>query len=591
MMFVRTLALLLALSSGALAQSGQMPSGTVWGNPGASKAIASSSTVTAILDRALGSTRGSIIERGASGWVQLGPGATAGLPFVSNGAGTDPGYARLGLVGGGTNADLSATGGASQFLRQNSAGAAITVVRPACADLSNSSASCATDATNATNISTGTLAAGRLPAFSGVVQTSAGSSVTSYPNAAANTLLSNWTSGSAAPTFNTFPSCANDGDHGLVYTNGTGLLCSTILATAMTYTSALTGGVARSVSSKLGESISVTDFGAVCNGSTDDTTAIATAITAAASSKLTLPPGVNCKVKGSGTAIFTILTRMTFDCQGSSLTLDATVPNTRSLFLVSPVAAGWRGGRITNCVLDMNGAGDSTIVINTTATDTTEIGEFEIDHIRDAASLSATGYSILVNNSATNTNGGTFNTNFHDNVLLNGIYLNFAGDSIRIRDSIISGAKYGVYASLIAGAAGLIIEGNNISAADPILLDAVLGPVVISNNEIEQQITNTDPSNAVVDLRGGTATLGLVTMIGNSINALTGTGSPNPLKIANVVAAYVEGNSFVSGVAASSCIVNSGGATTIGAKNTWSGCTTHITNTGTLNYVQVGATP
>jgi hypothetical protein len=42
----------------------------------------------------------------------------------------------LGLLYGGTNADLSATGGASKFLKQASAGAAITVVQVADADLS-----------------------------------------------------------------------------------------------------------------------------------------------------------------------------------------------------------------------------------------------------------------------------------------------------------------------------------------------------------------------------------------------------------------------------------------------------------------------
>jgi hypothetical protein len=42
----------------------------------------------------IGSTRGSILERGASGWQIVTPGAS-GLPFVSNGAAADPGYQLL----------------------------------------------------------------------------------------------------------------------------------------------------------------------------------------------------------------------------------------------------------------------------------------------------------------------------------------------------------------------------------------------------------------------------------------------------------------------------------------------------------------
>jgi hypothetical protein len=55
-------------------------------------------TLTAILDAILGTTRGSLIERGASTWGVITPG-TSGLPFVSNGAAADPAYQQVTAAG------------------------------------------------------------------------------------------------------------------------------------------------------------------------------------------------------------------------------------------------------------------------------------------------------------------------------------------------------------------------------------------------------------------------------------------------------------------------------------------------------------
>jgi hypothetical protein len=54
----------------------------------------------------IGSTRGSILYRGASGWVILTPG-TVDYPLVSNGAGADPAYEILAVAGGGTGVTTS----------------------------------------------------------------------------------------------------------------------------------------------------------------------------------------------------------------------------------------------------------------------------------------------------------------------------------------------------------------------------------------------------------------------------------------------------------------------------------------------------
>lgn len=114
MLFRRSIAALAALvlsATVALAQGASFSAGTVWGNDTASARPGKVSTVTSILDRALGSTRGAIIERGASGWAIVVPSATVGLAWVSAGTGADPVYGVVSLAGGGCNAALTASNG------------------------------------------------------------------------------------------------------------------------------------------------------------------------------------------------------------------------------------------------------------------------------------------------------------------------------------------------------------------------------------------------------------------------------------------------------------------------------------------------
>lgn len=93
---ITALLLSVLLVHGAVAQTGQLQAGQIWGNPAATQKPPTGTTVGAILDQQLSCTaRGDIIFRGVALWTCLAPG-TSGLPLVSQGAGADLHYAQLG---------------------------------------------------------------------------------------------------------------------------------------------------------------------------------------------------------------------------------------------------------------------------------------------------------------------------------------------------------------------------------------------------------------------------------------------------------------------------------------------------------------
>lgn len=97
-------------------------SGQVAYYPSTGAAVAGES-LSALIDSSIGSTRGAILERGASGWVLIAPG-TSGYVLTSNGTGADPTYQAGGGGGGPTNTPAivqSASAGA------NNAAASVTL--------------------------------------------------------------------------------------------------------------------------------------------------------------------------------------------------------------------------------------------------------------------------------------------------------------------------------------------------------------------------------------------------------------------------------------------------------------------------------
>ena len=86
-----------------------MLAGTVKSNLTGGLAQGSDNSPSAVLDF-IGSTRGSILERGVGAWTPITPG-TSGLPFISNGAGADPAYQALNLGGAAVTSVLNPVNG------------------------------------------------------------------------------------------------------------------------------------------------------------------------------------------------------------------------------------------------------------------------------------------------------------------------------------------------------------------------------------------------------------------------------------------------------------------------------------------------
>lgn len=153
MMKLRSLAagLLLAVLSlvPVFAQGvGQLGSGQMFANTTAGVARAAPTGASAYFDFVYGSTRGAILERGASGWTAIPPNATAGLPFVSNGTGADPGYGQVALAG-------LPTLGANTALGSIAGGTPIALSKTQLTTLINSFTSTTSGAAAATGTPTG----------------------------------------------------------------------------------------------------------------------------------------------------------------------------------------------------------------------------------------------------------------------------------------------------------------------------------------------------------------------------------------------------------------------------------------------------
>lgn len=300
----------------------------------------------------------------------------------------------------------------------------------------------------------------------------------------------------------------------------------------------------------------VKSYGAVCDGSTNDTVAINAAITAAsvAGGTVFIPATASgCLVTGTGTQIFLMQKPIKLAGDGpNSQIVVSTGSSATYIFRYNPLTFANQGGfemrdftiRSWNSVetnysgFGSNGnfgcgaggaAGLDTCAPGTAlALDTTSAAStITPSHItiRGMQFLPLLGRAIVTVHVSPNTAGVPARTTIGPrNLIYNGIQINNGGDTVTIRENEIIG-RNGLEVELISGATTVAIVNNNITADGGIWIKggSVTNQYYIGYNivEVYKSFGSTSGHNgAIIDVDGASGAPAFLTIEKNQISSL-----------------------------------------------------------------------
>lgn len=336
----------------------------------------------------------------------------------------------------------------------------------------------------------------------------------------------------------------------------------------------------------------VRDFGAVGNGTTDDTAAMIDAFVEALAvrGRLYIPFG-RYLLTGSGTEIFLINKSIEIFGDGmtaSTLVIDSAVPNTRDVIRIKPPTwalptrtngepstYGWPGGEdnmgyhFHDFGIEAENAAaaeDSNALTvlpgrDAIRIDTSGTREYIHDSTFERLRLHAlTGRSIYMHNESGGTHANTdgiFRLTFSECWIHDGIYGAFAGDSLVIDNNTFRGYEKAFESNFVSGVGNLHFTRNNVTSNGGVHIKNGAN-MNISSNFIEiykaDRDGSTAPGSGGATLELGTSTTQVDTAVlqGNilgSLNANTLDGvlltNINAVKLDHIYFNIPTGNYFV----------------------------------------------